>query len=283
MGVFLPSSLPARAEGCWGPRSPRGPVPKVWGRRLPRVQEEGQPQAVELVGDLRVEEGQEAADFIQAVHLEGQEGLGGAASSAPSPAPRGAKDGLPGREGTPEVGGHPYSLGACGGSTPAPPVPPSCFPAREVPLQGHCCNACSPGFPPTPDLHPPDSHRSLEPPASPSHLRAERCLLVEVAVHELAVLPRRDLAAGHGAGSGLARGRARSPHPPGHPAATTSHPQGPTASLSLPGTARGARRCLEPVPASVPAAHLPLVPMQQGRPLIWQSMCAQPVWLVLVS
>lgn len=28
-------------------------------------------------------------------------------------------------------------------------------------------------------------------------------------------------------------------------------------------------------------AHLPLVPMQQGRPLIWQSTCRKPVWLLL--
>lgn len=27
-------------------------------------------------------------------------------------------------------------------------------------------------------------------------------------------------------------------------------------------------------------AHLPLVPMQQGRPLILQSMCNKPVWLL---
>lgn len=82
---------------------------------------------------------------------------------------------------------------------------------------------------------------SPDPPASPSHLRAERCLLVEVAVHELAVLPRRDLAAGHRAGSGLARGRARSPlraSPRASRNHRASHPQGPTASLPLPGTAQ---------------------------------------------
>lgn len=28
-------------------------------------------------------------------------------------------------------------------------------------------------------------------------------------------------------------------------------------------------------------AHLPLVPMQQGRPLMVQSMCRKPVWLLL--
>lgn len=48
----------------------------------------------------------------------------------------------------------------------------------------------------------------------PAHLRAERCLLMEVAVHELAVFPRRDLAAGQRAGSRLAQGRAHSPSPP---------------------------------------------------------------------
>lgn len=113
----------------------------MWGRRSPRVQEQGQPQAIELVGDLRVEEGQEAADFIQAVHLEGQGGLGGAASSAPSPAP---KDVLPGREGTPEDGGHPYSLGAGEGAPQHLQCPRNWFPAREVPLQGHCCNFLQP-------------------------------------------------------------------------------------------------------------------------------------------
>lgn len=47
------------------------------GHGSPGMQEQGQPQAVELVGDLRVEEGQEATDLIQAVHLQRQEGLGG--------------------------------------------------------------------------------------------------------------------------------------------------------------------------------------------------------------
>lgn len=36
---------------------------------LPGVQEEGQPEAVELVGHLGVEEGQEPAHVIHAVHL----------------------------------------------------------------------------------------------------------------------------------------------------------------------------------------------------------------------
>lgn len=33
--------------------------------------------------------------------------------------------------------------------------------------------------------------------------------------------------------------------------------------------------------ARAQVAHLPLVPMQQGRPLISQSMCRKPVWLLL--
>ena len=60
------------------------------------MQEQGQPQAVELVGDLRVEEGQEAADLVQAVHLQRQAGLGSDGGSAHTPEPQGAKDGSQG-------------------------------------------------------------------------------------------------------------------------------------------------------------------------------------------
>lgn len=42
------------------------PSPKS---HLPSVQEEGQPQAVELVRHLRIEERQEATDIVHAVHL----------------------------------------------------------------------------------------------------------------------------------------------------------------------------------------------------------------------
>lgn len=37
------------------------------------------------------------------------------------------------------------------------------------------------------------------------------------------------------------------------------------------------------VDVPIAVTHLPLVPMQQGRPLIWQSMWVKPLWLVLVS
>lgn len=40
----------------------------------PSMQEQGQPQAVELVRDLWVQEGQEPTDLIQAVHLQRQQG-----------------------------------------------------------------------------------------------------------------------------------------------------------------------------------------------------------------
>lgn len=204
---------------------------------------------------------------------------------AQPPAPH-QRTGCKAGRGPQRMEGTPLQPGCWGGSTPAPPVPQKLVSCPGGAFTGALLQfSAAPSFllhrTCTPQPHTDPS--SPEPPAGPSHLRAERCLLVEVAVHELAVLPRRDLTAGHRAGSGLARSRAHSLHPPGHPTPTTSHPQDPTASLSFPGTARGARRCPEPVPTSVPAAHLPLVPMQQGRPLIWQSMCAKPVWLVLVS
>lgn len=41
----------------------------------PSVQEEGQPQAVELVRHLRIEERQEATDIVHAVHLRAECGL----------------------------------------------------------------------------------------------------------------------------------------------------------------------------------------------------------------
>jgi hypothetical protein len=55
---------------CLQPTTPgegdHTPSPKS---HLPSVQEEGQPQAVELVRHLRIEERQEATDIVHAVHL----------------------------------------------------------------------------------------------------------------------------------------------------------------------------------------------------------------------
>lgn len=60
-------------------------------RGSPGVQEQGQPQAVELVGDLWVEEGQEAAHLVQAVHLQRQAALGGRRGPGPHPRATGSK------------------------------------------------------------------------------------------------------------------------------------------------------------------------------------------------
>lgn len=115
-------------------------------------------------------------------------------------------------------------------------------------------------------------------------------------MHELAVLPRRDLAAGQRA-AGSDQGSLPTPlstpccsrqpvllpqsfHPP-------ARLQNPHLPLVLLQTLTGQQKAVggaEPWPG-VPIAvtHLPLVPMQQGLPLISQSMWAKPEWLVLVS
>lgn len=82
-GGVLPSFLPSHRGSqpipmdTLVPSHPHPPLGVQGGCSSPGVQEQGQPQAVELVGDLWVEEGQEAADLVQAVHLQRQAGLGG--------------------------------------------------------------------------------------------------------------------------------------------------------------------------------------------------------------
>lgn len=119
---------------------------------------------------------------------------------------------------------------------------------------------------------------------------------MEVAVHELAVLPRRDLAAGQRA-AGSDQGSLPTPlstpccsqqpvllpqsfHPP-------ARLQNPHLPLALLQTLTGQQKAVggaEPWPGvPITVTHLPLVPMQQGLPLISQSMWAKPEWLVLVS
>lgn len=107
-------------------------------------------------------------------------------------------------------------------------------------------------------------------------------------MHELAVLPCSDLAAGQKAGSGLTWGRVRSllQAPPAHGPAVTARPTlNPGASIypwHSSGHQRGALRSTRRAQGTRPnlpqawcplaVSHLPLVPMQQGLPLIWQSM-----------
>ena len=78
-GGVLPSSLPTHQGSQTIPTDTRVPPSPggTRGRGSPGVQEQGQPQAVELVGDFWVEEGQEAADLVQAVHLQQHGGAGG--------------------------------------------------------------------------------------------------------------------------------------------------------------------------------------------------------------
>lgn len=114
-------------------------------------------------------------------------------------------------------------------------------------------------------------------------------------MHEVAVLSRGDLAAGRGQeGARWGQGTLRTPLSIplcSQPAATVlPSPEGSVPSLSpqarlwtLVGhCGRGQMGGAKPG-APFATTHLPLVPMQQGLPLISQSRWAKPVWLVLVS
>lgn len=57
------------SSGGPGGRAPWGPGGWAARRLLPSVEEQRQPEPVELIGDLRVEEGQQSTHLVQAVHL----------------------------------------------------------------------------------------------------------------------------------------------------------------------------------------------------------------------
>lgn len=118
-----------------------------------------------------------------------------------------------------------------------------------------------------------------------AYLGTECCLFMEIAMHELTVLPRGDLTAVDGSrwlshsylGGSPAPGHGRQDeassllsHCP--PVSASHHPRAETR--------RQSQRSISLRGVGAPAAHLPLVPMQQGRPLILQSMCNKPVWLL---
>lgn len=131
-----PSGITDHPNGYSSPESPPSSTGGAGGRSSPSVQEQGQPQAVELVGDLRVEEGQEAADLVQAVHLQRQAGLGGDGGSAHTPEPQGATDGSQGHvvdDATCQLGGmtlggvgHSHCPGTGEGATEHPQCPSRC-------------------------------------------------------------------------------------------------------------------------------------------------------------
>lgn len=66
----------AKLEKDWGSRGrsqpPTETLPSSSGLGLPCMKEQRQPQAVDLIRDLGVEEGEEAADIVHAVHLARQ-------------------------------------------------------------------------------------------------------------------------------------------------------------------------------------------------------------------
>lgn len=132
---------------------------------------------------------------------------------------------------------------------------------------------------------------------APSHLGAKRGLFVEIPVHEVTVLPRGDLTAG-----GTERRVGQGPEYPcpqpaslvgrwgpcfgdggsgeGSPS-SCSHHRWPQSGRGTTGAQAGWRRGHRKLQAGSWPAHLPLVSMQQGRPLILQSMCGKPVRLLL--
>lgn len=118
-----------------------------------------------------------------------------------------------------------------------------------------------------------------------AYLGTECCLFMEIAMHELTILPSGDLTAVDRkqlASAILLRLE------PSTWARQAGQSKFPSTSLPLhlclphhPGAEnrRQLQRSLSLRGVGAPA-HLPLVPMQQGRPLILQSMCNKPVWLL---
>lgn len=126
-----------------------------------------------------------------------------------------------------------------------------------------------------------------------AYLGTERGLLVEIAMHELTVLPSGDLTAVDREPTGHERSRGPLPTEAGaqHLVTAGRTEQAPfclTAPTPTPTPPPHHPRAENGGPLQRPIslwgwgalAHLPLVPMQQGRPLISQSMCSKPVWLL---